>query len=372
MGKFRSRMTGGMSAGTLLLATLLAGCSATRHYRAADCPPELLAPPVQNAQTVDLSRFAGPPADSERIERGDVLEVSIAAGLDAAAITRFPVRVGEDGNGIIPELGPVPLAGLKLMGAEQVIAAACVHRGLFRQPQVTVTMKERGTNRITVLGAVEEPGVYELPRGSSYLMSALVAAGGLAEDAGTVVEIRRPLGSASPGGTTLASFAQGTTGPRHAGRETTSLMPEEQVRVARVDLASEILLGPQGKYLEDGSVVRVERRHPEPIQVIGLVKKPGQYELPVNHEVRVLGAIAMAGGLTQQVADKVYVIRNPAGEPNATAVIEVSLRKAKRNLAENIRLAPGDTVSVEHTPLTVLMEVINVIRFGIGGSFALY
>jgi polysaccharide export outer membrane protein len=305
---------------------------------------------------------------NERIGRRDVLEVSIAAGLGADAITRFPARVGEDGNAFLPEVGSLPLAGLELPGAEQMIAAACVHRGLYRQPQVTVTMKQQATNRVTVVGAVKEPGVYELPRGNSYLMGGIVAAGGLGDDAGTEVEIRRPAVPGRANETTLASY-------HNPGGETAdgpAVLPGEGVRVTRVDLAGEVMLVSSGKYLEDGTVVRVERRHPEPVQVIGLVRRPGQYEYPVNHELRVFGAIAMAGGLSQQVADKVYVIRRTGESQGSTVIIEVSLRSAKRNMAENVRLTAGDIVSVEQTPLTVLMEAINFIRFSVGGSVPLF
>ena len=51
-------------------------------------------------------------------------------------------------------------------------------------------MKQCRTNKITVVGAVNKPGPHELPRGSSSLMAALVAAEGLTKEAGTEVEIR--------------------------------------------------------------------------------------------------------------------------------------------------------------------------------------
>ena len=51
-----------------------------------------------------------------------------------------------------------------------------------------------------------------------------------------------------------------------------------------------------------------------------------------------------------------------------TAVIEVSLSEAKRDSSRNIRLGPKDLVSVEHTPATVLLEVVKIVRFGLGAS----
>ena len=52
-------------------------------------------------------------------------------------------------------------------------------------------MQEKAVNRITVVGAVKEQGMVELPKGQSTLLAALMAAGSLDEKAGTEIEIRR-------------------------------------------------------------------------------------------------------------------------------------------------------------------------------------
>jgi len=304
---------------------------------------------------------------NERVACGDVLEVSLAAGLGADAISRFPIRVGDDGTAFLPEIGSLPLAGLDLPGAEETIAAACVHRGLYRQPQVTVTMRRQRVNRITVVGAVKEPGIHELPREASYLMAAIVAAGGLDEDAGTSVEIRRPAAGSRLASDGPSSSAESAVQFASQG----SGVPQQRVDLVCLDLANSILDGTASNYLDDGTVVRVERRHPAPVQVVGLVQKPGQYDFPVNHELRVFGAVAVAGGLSHKLANKVFVIRDrPDGE--GTAVIEVDLRTAKHNAQENLRLAPGDIVSVEQTPLTVMMDVIEAIPFAIGATMPIF
>ena len=55
-----------------------------------------------------------------------------------------------------------------------------------------MSLANRRTNRISVVGAVEDPGTYELPVAGSDLLSALVAAGGLADNADRTIEIRLP------------------------------------------------------------------------------------------------------------------------------------------------------------------------------------
>ena len=72
----------------------------------------------------------------------------------------------------------------------------------------------------------------------------------------------------------------------------------------------------------------------------------------------------MAGGLRLEIADKVHIMRTP---PNSTEsiIIQVSIRDAKRDGASNVRLAAGDIVSVEETPVTFVVGTIrDFVRFG--------
>ena len=123
--------------------------------------------------------------------------------------------------------------------------------------------------------------------------------------------------------------------------------------------------------LRDGDVVYVAKRTPKPIYVIGLVRKPGEFPFPMNQEIRVLDAIALAGGCSNPVAEDVLVIRRPPGRAEPVR-ISVGLQAAKQG-QDNVALAPGDTVSVEQTPATAVVDVIQTfIRFGFGASMSLF
>jgi len=368
MSRSNTQIFSAIVASAALLMFCAAGCARHGQFTAASLPAEFQAPPVENAQTIDLSRLAGPTVSQDLIGPGDLLKVSLAAGLDADAVINIFARVGDDGIALLPEIGPVQLAGLHLVQAEQQIAAACVGRGLYRQPHVTVAMEQQRMNRVTVVGAVKEPGIHELPRGSSYLLAGIVAAGGLAEDAGTHVEIRHPAldgrlawQGSDPSTTPGVRFASNTT----AGAN-------DPVRVVRLDLAEAVHQGTGGEYLDDGCVVTIERRQPRPIQVIGLVRKPGQYEFPINHDLRLFDAIALANGTSSRLADKVIVIRStPDGQ--GFVRITASLSSAKRNPVENLRLAPGDIVSVEETVATAVAGILqSTIRFGMSTAVPLF
>lgn len=54
------------------------------------------------------------------------------------------------------------------------------------------------------------------------------------------------------------------------------------------------------------------------------------------------------------------------------AVIEVSLRNAKRIGRDNVRLEPGDVVSIERSAGTAVWDAINIVRFSLGSSVPLF
>ena len=134
----------------LLVLAVGAGCQ-SGTYRAANLPPELMAPPAVNIEEVDLSQLTNFSVSSQRIDCGDVLEVTIVTDFGSVKNTTTPVRVDRDGTGNVPLIGQVALAGLELDEAEQRIAADGIARGVFQRPHVTVTMKRQRMNRVTVI-----------------------------------------------------------------------------------------------------------------------------------------------------------------------------------------------------------------------------
>ena len=157
----------------------------------------------------------------------------------------------------------------------------------------------------------------------------------------------------------------GPEGQPVAYNQPAGMRPPESVRI---DLVAASQSGQGGVPLDDGDVLMVMKRDPKPVHVMGLVRKPGQYEMPPNQEMHVLDAIALAGGITSSVADKVFVIRRQPGRADS-AVIEVSMHRAKRDGVENIRLGAGDIVSVEQTLPTVAMDAVkSFVRIGLTSS----
>ena len=371
----------------LVILAAASGCK-TAHYRAANMPAQLRVPPAISANGLNLSRMAAPGLGTSRIAAGDLLELTITSGHNDEEITPVHVRVSPEGQVAVPLVGPVFVAGMEAFEAEQQIASAAIARQVYLQPSVTLQVTDRAVNRVTVLGAVMTPGVQELPRGSSDLVSALASAGGLTEEAGTKVDIlhqaspnflaagQQPIDPSNETGVTLASY--NSPGSAHPGGLAHS-MPSHgshasAPQTVRIDLAqAEPTAGPNYS-LNDRDVVMVLPQEKRFIHVTGLVHKADQFELPRDQDVRLLDAVAMAGGVSSPVADKAFVIRRLPDMPEP-AMIQVSLRKAKRDGNENLRLAPGDLVSVETTVATAVVDTAtNLFRMtlGVGSNLATF
>jgi polysaccharide biosynthesis/export protein len=356
-----------------------AGCK-TANYSAANLPNEFLATPPPHSDGINLERMVGESAGTTQIGPDDLVQITIVSGAGDERAVPMPARVAEDGSVMVPLVGNVRIGGVDPVVAEKRIIAAAVERGIYRQPHVTVVVTEPATNRVTVLGAVSKPGVVKLPRGSCDLASALAAAGGLARNASTHIEIMHrgsePFLAATPSRETDPSPAE-TSGVKLAAYN--ELAPVTSVlaaattnshdpNMARIDLAQSGAAGPQNRKLDDSDVVMVLPKETHVIHVSGLVKKPDQFTVEEDQHIHVLDAIAMAGGTSSPVADKVFVIRQlpTMAQP---AVIEVSIHGAKRNGSENLLLGAGDMVSVESTPATMTVDTISkFFRVAVGGS----
>jgi polysaccharide biosynthesis/export protein len=355
--------------GTLMLP-VGAGCS-NNVYRASKLPIEFIAPSSPNMETINLANLANRSVSREVIQPGDVLDVAMVTDYTKLTSTTTPIRVGDNGAVIVPLIGAVVVSGLSAEQAEQVIASESINRGVFRTPCVAVTMKQCRMNKVTVVGAVAEPGIHDLPRGSSSLLAALVAAGGLSKEASTEVEIRRTDQREFPPGGPMdrPSRVAESLGPD--GRLISYDSPNQGTAVIPVNLTAATSGAQQVPELRDGDVVYVAKRVLPAIYVLGLVTKPGEFPFPANQELRVLDSLAMAGGVSNPVAEKVLVLRHL---PNRKEPIQiaVSIQSAK-NGQDNIALAPGDTVSVEQTPETAVVDVLkSFIHFSIGSTVPMF
>ena len=108
-----------------------------------------------------------------RIGAQDLLELQV---LGVEALNRT-VRVNSRGFVSLPLIGLVQAAGLTSEQLETAIAAKLA-KNYLQNPQVSVFIREYTSQRVTVEGAVQKPGVYPL-RGQTSLLQTLATAEGL-------------------------------------------------------------------------------------------------------------------------------------------------------------------------------------------------
>lgn len=149
-----------------LLATVLVGCAGTPRETAGITTMTALA--LMNDAPVEIV--------SNQIGVLDRLDVIVFQVPDLTFIGDNGVRVDESGRIEMPLIGSLQAAGRTPaeLGSEIRIQLASRY---LQNPQVTVRVTEAGSQKITVDGAVAQPGVFET-KGQISLMQAVAMAKG--------------------------------------------------------------------------------------------------------------------------------------------------------------------------------------------------
>ena len=116
----------------------------------------------------------------------DLLEISV---FEEEKLNKT-VRVSSQGNISLPLLGVLRVKGLTANELEKEIRDLLAEKYL-QDPHVGVFIKEYRSQRISVIGMVEKPGVLEVT-GPKTILDILAQAGGLKEDAGQLLFLIRP------------------------------------------------------------------------------------------------------------------------------------------------------------------------------------
>jgi polysaccharide export outer membrane protein len=402
----------------LPILILQTGCASWRYKTVTvdQLSSDMQATEPARLRPLQLASLGSPVSSEIRIHSGDMLDVTVSDLTGENVYYPIPTRVLDDGTVRLPMVGTVALAGMSIPSAEQAIFAAYSSQGLLKKPQVTVILRDTRKIRVYVLGAVNKPGLYDLNATEGDLLCALVSAGGLTPEAGTIVEVRRRL---APGFTppvprkdrnivqavhqrpstqesmpvvSQASawqrnynlYAQASSSPYHSnGEDEPILAPAQKMpsgvlrpyatpepalmdapiqpipvstnsQIVRLDLTSELDKQrlTQGFRLENGDTISIDDRKVKPIYVVGMVGKPGEYPLPVDRDLRVLEAIGLAGGTDHNSLPDKALVIRQRPDGSGVVAVRIDLNQAKKDSSQNIRLMAGDTVSVEETAMS--------------------
>ena len=232
-----------------------------------------------------------PPSAIIKLGPEDLLEISV---LEAPDLNRT-VRVSDDGAISLALLGSIQAAGLSTRELQADLEDRLRHT-YMKDPQVSVFVQEMRSHPVSVFGAVEKPGVYQI-RYAKTLVEVLSMAQGLADDAGdTVIVVRHPGDSADPALASLCSAPNprlatdrpfrhcDVRSPAHQAWQLSGTYGTESIAINLKDLLdssnprSNVLVYP-------GDQVKVSRAGI--VYVVGQVHKPGGFLLKTNENISV-------------------------------------------------------------------------------------
>ncbi len=248
-----------------------------------------------------------------RIGPKDLLEISVF-GLDDLNTT---VRVSEEGKITLPLLGEVKVQGLTKTEVEKELARL-LEKKYLQNPQVTVFIKEYQSKRVSVLGAVQNPGPYEL-LGRQTLLQIISEAGGMTEDAGETIIIIRQLAD---------------------GSSKTLRIPAEEL-IVKGDAKLNIVLQP-------GDIINIPVDKIVHVYVFGQVRNPGALAVKRSHIPTLLQAIAQAGGFGER-ASKGGVLIKRINKEGQEIQIKVNVKDIIKGKKKDIQLQENDVVFVPET-----------------------
>lgn len=237
--------------------------------------------------------------DEYELGPGDVVEVSV---LGHAELSN-DFRVDPEGLISFPLLGKLKASGHTAPALERKLTTLLAD-GYLKRPQVTVAIKEYGSQKVFVTGEVVKAGFVAL-KGDRSLFGLLSELGALGPNAGHEIVVIRP-----PLGTTTPVLPPDLMGGAPAGGE----LPAEfgGAEVFRVAL-QELLAGNQDRniLLQPGDTVYVPKA--AQVYVTGSVARPGPYRYEPG--MTVLQLLTMAGGVTDRgAAGRAKIVRIVAGK----------------------------------------------------------
>ena len=430
--KVRARLA---TLATIMVSLMSSGCtsilSPIQSIPAERVPEQFLAEPQANKTNIDPARLGQRPPRNYLLDENDVLGIFVegvlgefdsappvtqpSLGSDLPPAIGFPVPVREDGTISMPLVDPIPVQGLTLRQAEQMVSRA--YRGgdspiLRGKARIIVTLIRKRTYRVFVIrqdnsqslqstqflgrgqsGLVSNRSdlssrgsVLQLPAYQNDVLNALSQTGGLPglnakseirilrgdriQIAQRDREVREFYRTNSPD-----QFPYGVI-PTVAD-ETNTIKIETRLRPGQVPSfqAEDVIL-------RDGDIVYIDTRETEVYYTGGLLGG-GERLLPRDYDLDVLSAVSLAGvnvgtqvggiggssGQTRVPPTELIVLRRLPG--NRQIAIRVDLNEAINDPTSRLLVVPGDTLILRFKPQEELANfaITTFFTFGVSELF---
>ena len=353
------------------------------------------------------------------IGKGDLIGVEV---YDVPELTR-DLRVSQTGTVGLP-LVPVRIyvVGLTETQAQQKISEILAAKGLVTYPQVMISVKEKRSKPITIVGAVARPMVYQADRPMT-LVQILAEAGGISPDAGDTVIVTRaesknensseppeigtedavpatdpapasshatnPAANSTPGADGGTNGNSSGTQPTFPGPEIAAQITPQDANVTPPPIANSDLAPPVANtitvnlaellergdtqnniQLQGGDILTVP--HAGIVYALGAVQRPGGFVANNDRaQLSTLKLLALAGGMTRIAKRNQAVIirKDSLGKQQA---IPIDLAKIIERKTEDVRLMPSDILYVPDNPAKAALIRAGEFGLAIGTALTIY
>jgi polysaccharide export outer membrane protein len=337
---------------TLLLLLLIASCASGPSPKEENILPQKKLVEIESSRQLkamnerilmsSLSSKKDPYSDY-RIGSDDLLEISV---FEVEKLNKT-VRVSSQGNISLPLLGVLRVKGLTANQLEKELRELLAEKYL-QDPQVSIFIKEFRSQRISVMGAVEKPSVFEVT-GQRTVLDLLSMAGGLKDDAGHLLFLIRPprLEGEFPEVLKGAKDAEGG-GPRTFVINLQDLLIEGDLTLNLPTIHGDVINVPvSGKVFVGGEVWR-----------------PGGFIL-AGKNMTLTQAIVLAGGTKPQAKGTETKIFRISEKGTGREVLSVNIYAVQKGESEDFYLKENDIVIVPKHGMKAFFVGIKEVMTGV-------
>ena len=298
-----------------------------------------------------------------RVGAGDTLEIQV---VDVPQLNQN-VEVSGSGEITVQPVGPLKVLDMTAAELEDAVAAALQAKGMLKNPEVLVYVRNYRAKKVYVTGELAFPGEFVISKGLTVLDGILLA-GGVGPAADRFAYIHRRTSGSSVNAPPSASVVKRPDLPRQ-GTEIlrVDLQPLKEGKPPSPDLP-----------LQAGDYLIVPRRTLDFYYVMGEVIRPLDYLMPRDKPLRISEAIAGAGGptTTAKVSEGVLIRSDQTGERHE---IKVDFKKVLEGKQEDILVQPNDVIFIPGSIIKTIGEgyiraanaMIAGAAFRVGRSYQL-
>ena len=285
-------------------------------------------PAQSSAQTIP-SKVAADPKQSNTIGDGDMLDVTVFESPDLST----KMRVGEDGDVLLPLAGKIHLQGLSVADASAAVRKRLIELRFVKDPKVTVSITDYATRGVSILGEVKKPGIYTA-MGSHRLNDYISLAEGLTPQAGTRVSIAHRI---APDQITTVQISS-------TGKPTPQSNPA----------------------IESGDTIIVPKAGE--VYVVGDVVRPGKYVMDHDEQLTIVQALALAQGAnrTALLKHSMIIRKTESGRTE----IPVNVGKVLNMKTTDLTLVDNDIlfIPVSRTKTAVNRSLEAIVQTAVGAA----